>query len=141
MLFVLAWHPALVEAAKEWLAHFGEKSIANVGKESGENSQDDFEEAETGQAVNQFANRGAADKKIFAAIGTSFDEDDRFNMGDFGMGLSDLLKRCALLGAETHEPRVIGGPDAVDPAIAEGALAVKEKEEGMPPGSESVVPP
>lgn len=99
--------------------------------------QRQLEKAELGQAFDDFADGGSADEEIFAAIGTAFDEDDGFDVGEFGMGLQELLECPALLGSVAHPVLVIGDLHAVDPAIAEGAIAVEEEEEGMPLGGET----
>jgi hypothetical protein len=47
------------------------------------------------------------------------------------------LKRPALLRAVAHPVLVIGQFHLVHPAIAEGAFAIKKKQEGMPLGGEA----
>ena len=128
---------AMVPFAEEECAEFGEDAIAEIGNGRRENSQQQLEEAEFGQARDDFADGGRADEEVFPfAIGAAFDEDDGFDAGEFGMGLRELLKRPALFGAVAHPVLVIGELDLVDPAIAEGAFAVEEEEEGMPLGGE-----
>jgi len=131
MLFVLTRHPALIEPAEKRRAHLGENPVADVGQESGAYAQKDFEKTESWQTVDKFANGRAAHEKILAAIGAPFHQHDRFHMRDFGVNNCDLLESRALLGAETHAARMIGRTNAVDPAVAERALAIEEKERRM----------
>jgi hypothetical protein len=128
---------AMVPFAEEGRAEFGEDAVAEVGDRRGNNPQEQLEEAEFGQACYDFADGGSANEKIFPAVGAPFHEDDRLDVGEFGMGLQELLKRPALLGAVAHPVGVIGYLHLVDPAIAEGAFAVEEEEEGMPLGGEA----
>ena len=128
----------MVPFAEKGRAEFGKDAVAEVGNRRRNDAQEDLEEAEFGETGDDFADGGSADEKVFPfAIGASFHEDDGLDVGEFGMGLQELFKRFALLGAVAHPVSVIGELHLVDPAIAEGAFTVEEEEEGMPLGGEA----
>ena len=126
----------MVPFAEEGRAEFGEDAVAEVADRRGNDAQEDFEEAKSGQACDDFADGGAAHEEFFITVGAAFDEDDGIDFGEFGLGLRELGKGAALPGTVAHAVLVIGEFDAVDPAIAEGALAVVKEEEGMALGGE-----
>ena len=129
---------AMVPFAEEGRAEFGKNAVAEVGDWRGEDPQEKREEAKFRQACDDFADGGSADEKTFPfTAGAAFYEHDGIDVGEFGMGLQELLKSPALLRAVAHPVRSIGFLNAIDPAIAEGAFSVEEKEEGMPLGGEA----
>ena len=126
----------MVPFAEERGAEFGEDAVAEVGEGRGNDAQDEGEKAECGESLDDFADGGCADEEVFPSVRSALDEYDRFDVGQFGMSLRELLESAALLGAVAHAVLVVGFLDAVDPAIAEGAFPVVKKQKRMPLGSE-----
>ena len=137
-LVLLEGGAAMVPFTEKGRAKLGKDAVAEVGDRRGNDAQEDREEAEPRQARDDFADGGSADEKTFPfTAGAAFYEHDGIDVGEFGMGLQELLKCPALFGAVAHPVRSIGFLNAIDPAIAEGAFSVEEKEEGMPLGGEA----